>query len=39
MKKMTRVAGAALALFSLIAPAAMAQAQMRDAIVAVTAIV
>ena len=39
MKKMTRVAGAALALFSLIAPATMAQAQMRDATVAVTAIV
>jgi putative tryptophan/tyrosine transport system substrate-binding protein len=39
MKKMTRVAGAALALFSLIIPAAMAQAQMRNATVAVTAIV
>jgi putative tryptophan/tyrosine transport system substrate-binding protein len=39
MKKMTRVAGAALALFSLIAPAVVAQAQMRDATVAVTAIV
>src|SRR4051812_32268751 len=38
MKKMTRVAGAALALFSFMAPT-MAQAQMRNATVAVTAIV
>ena len=30
MKKMTRVAGAALALFSLMAPAAIAQAQARE---------